>query len=197
MFFLLFAALVLLSCERASRSSEDCSAYYPKEYTLESVDASLHEDVMEYYEILLDTFDVEPLDKDGYEGYHLQYYSSHGFGHSIKFMKYESAYSLRVRCKVKDGWNDECKSYNAVIDEEDWIKLEKMIYEYDFWTAENYRNNPDVLDGSVYLLEGVRNVEPDCDLITHKFVARGSPRYDKIGDLCGHILDFESGLSIN
>jgi len=75
MFFLLFTSMILLSCEMAGSGDQDCLPYYPKEYTLQSVDASLHEEVMEYYEILLDTFDVEPLDKNGYEGYHLQYYS--------------------------------------------------------------------------------------------------------------------------
>jgi len=81
-----------------------------------------------------------------------------------------------------------------LLDEEDWIELEKMIYEYDFWTAEYYRNNPGVLDGSVYLLEGVRKVEQDCDLITHKLVARGSMDYDKIESLCDHIRVYERRL---
>jgi len=79
--------MTLLICEMAGRGSQDCLEYYPKEYTLESVDASLHKGVMSRHQWLLEMFDVEPLDRDGYEGYHLQYYSSHGFGRSIKVMK--------------------------------------------------------------------------------------------------------------
>lgn len=99
-----------------------------------------------------------------------------------------------MKCIGDEGWNDECEEYQNTIDEEEWQELEKMIYEYDFWTAQHFRSNQNVLDGYILILEGVRTGAADCNIDTHKLVARGSPQYDKIGDLCHNIIDYEQTL---
>lgn len=88
----------------------------------------------------------------------------------------------------------DCKEYKIRIDSAEWNELERMIDEFNFWTEENFKVNKDVLDGSAYILEGNRPQAKKCGKKTYKLVARGSPRFDKIGALCGYILDYEEQL---
>lgn len=48
-----------------------------------------------------------------------------------------------------------------------------------------------------YILEGNRPAAIECGKKSFKLVARGSPGYDKMGALCGYILDYEDQLAFN
>jgi hypothetical protein len=147
-----------------------------------------------YRDTLLRRFNVNPIKGQKQTVYQLLYYSSHGFGHSIKFEKKDSSYFLTSKCFFKGDSTADCKSFYLEISKSEWDDFEKIIYEFNFWTENQLEGNKGVLDGFVYFLEGVRPEAEKCGKRTYQFIGRGSPRYDKIGELCRCIFEYKEQL---
>ena len=191
-FGLIFILIILFSCQETE--NEECLKYEKENYTQEIIDTSLINGLSEYNLRTTKSFNENSIKGLKYEAYQFQFYSSHGFGRLIRFDKKIGGCSIRVKCKNKEGWDLDCKEYYIGIGEENWNELEKMIYEFNFWTAENYRGNNNVLDGYIYFLEGNRPDAEKCNKKTYKLVGRGSPKFDKIEALCENILKYEEQL---
>lgn len=191
--FLVFILIVLLSCQRDSKEKNECLKYIDEKYT-EKIDSTMQVEAHKFHEYLLKKFGENSIKEMNYEAYHLQFYSSHGYGESVKFENKNGSYSLSVKCEGKKEWSPECKSYQISINADEWGELEKMIYEFNFWTAEDFRVNKDILDGYAFFLEGNRPEAEKCNKKTYKLVGRGSPRYDKMEALCYNILEYEEQL---
>ena len=186
--------MCLIGCQGKVQVKGECLKYENETYK-ETIDTSLIEEAFEYQEILLERFGESSVKELNHEAYHFQFYSSHGYGKSIKFENKIGGCSISVKCKSKKDWFEECKEYQMGIGKDEWNELEKMIYEFNFWTDEDFRGNRDVLDGYVYFLEGKRPEAEKCNKKIYKLVGRGSPRYDKMGALCESILDYEDQLA--
>jgi hypothetical protein len=193
-FCLILFSIFAISCQSKFQDRAECQKYASEEYLAETVDSSLIREAFEYQEILLERFGESSVKGLNHEAYHLQFYSSHGYGKSVKFEKKVGSYSISVKYKSKKEWFEDCKEYRIRIDEEEWNELEKMIYEFDFWTVEDFRVTKDVLDGYAFLLEGNRPKAEKCNKKSYKLVGRGSPRYDKMEALCENILMHESQI---
>ncbi len=192
-FCLIFISIFLFRCQGNVQGSKDCSKFANEIYQ-EVSDTTLAKEAFEFQEYLLEKFGEKSVKGINYEAYHLQFYSSFGYGKSVKFVNKNGVYSIAVKCVTKEGLYPDCKEYAIRIDKEEWNELERMIYEFNFWTEEDFKTNKDVLDGYAYILEGNRPQAKKCNKKTYKLVGRGSPRYDKIGALCGYILDYEGQL---
>lgn len=193
-FGLILYSIFLISCQSKSHEKEGCSKYLSEEYFEETTDTSMIKEAFEYQEILLERFGESSVKELNHEAYHLQFYSSHGYGQSVKFERKVGGCSISVKCKSKKEWFEECKEYQIGIDEDEWNELEKMIYEFNFWTAEDFRTNKNVLDGYAFFLEGNRPEAENCNKKSYKLVGRGSPRYDKMEALCENIFAYEDQL---
>lgn len=192
-FCLVFISIFLFRCQGNIQKNRDCSKFANEIYK-EVSDTSLVKGVFDYQKNLLERFGEKSVKGLNYEAYHLQFYSSHGYGKSMKFENKNSTYSITVKCRTKEDWLPDCKEYEIEINREEWDEIERMIYEFNFWTEEDFKTNKDVLDGYAYILEGNRPEAKKCNRKTYKLVARGSPRYDKIGALCSYILEYEDQL---
>ena len=191
---LIFILIFLLSCQENVQENIDCSKFADEIYEKEVSDTSLVRKVFDYQKFLLEKFGETSVKGLNYEAYHLQLHSSHGHGKSVKFEKKNNGCSITVKCKTKGEWLQDCKEYAIGIEREEWDELEKMIYEFNFWTEEDFKTNENVLDGFTYLLEGNRPEAKKCNKKTYKLIARGSPMYDKIGALCEYIFEYEDQL---
>lgn len=194
--FLIFGLIFLISYQNDRPQNNACKKFINEKYLEESVDSIITKEAYQSHRILLQKFDENSIKGLNNEAYHLQFYSSHGFGKSITFEKNNTDYYLSIKCITKEDWFIDCKNYQIGINKEEWNKFEKMIYEFNFWTEENFRANQNVLDGHVYFLEGNRPEAKRCNKMTYKLVGRGSPGYDKIGALCEYILNYEDQLSL-
>lgn len=190
---LIFISIFLFRCQGKVRENRDCSKFANEIYK-EVSDTSLAKEAFGYQKYLLEKFDEQSVKGLNYEAYHLQFYSSHGYGKSVKFENKNSVYSIAVKCITQGDWLPDCREYKIGIDREEWNELERMIYEFNFWTEEDFKTNKDVLDGYVYILAGNRPEAKKCNKKAYKLVGRSSPGYDKIGALCGYILDYEDQL---
>lgn len=188
-FFLIIIAILLFRCQK----NRDCLRFANEIYQ-EVSDTSLAKGAFDYQKYLLEKFCEESVKGLNYEAYHLQFYSSHGYGKSVRFERKNGVCSIAVKCITKEEWYPDCKEYKIRIDSAEWNELERMIDEFNFWTEEDFKVNKDVLDGYAYILEGNRPKAEKCGKKAYKLVARGSPRFDKIGALCGYILDYEGQL---
>lgn len=195
-YYLFFLLLFLITCQENVQKDENCSKFAKEIYKDEVFDSSLFKSAVDYQNILLKRFDENSVKGLNFEAYHLQFYSSHGYGKSVKFENEYGIYSIAVKCRTTEYWlpDSDCKEYQIEIDSAEWNELEKMVYEFDFWTVKNFKTNKDVLDGYVYLLEGNRPQAEKCNKKTYKLVARSSPRFDKMGALCDYILEYEEQL---
>lgn len=193
-FGLILFSIFVISCQSKSEEKVECLKYSNEEYLEVTVDTSMIREAFEYQEILLERFRENSVKELNYEAYHLQFYSSHGYGQSVKFERKVEGCLISVKCKSKKEWFEECKEYQVKIDEEEWEEFEKMIYEFNFWTAEDFRTNRDVLDGYAFFLEGNRPEAKKCNKKPYKLVGRGSPRYDKMEALCENILAYEDQI---
>lgn len=185
----------LISCQENYDKNSECFKYSNEQYHDEVIDSTLEKEAHEYQEILLERFEETSIKDLEYEAYQLQYYSSHGFGFSIKFEKKSNGFYMSKKCLKKEGWFPDCENSRHSISQEDWEEFERMIYEFNYWTEEAFRTNEGVLDGDVYFLEGNRPSAKNCNKKTYKLIGRGSPIYDKIGALCDYIADFEESLT--
>lgn len=192
--FLAFILFILFRCQTNVQYDNNCTGIENEVYK-ELASDSLEKDALAYQKTLLDRFGETSIKGLNYEAYQLQFYSTHGFGKSVKFEKKNDGCSISVKCIINKMQPD-CKEYKIDIEQEDWDKLEEMIYEFNFWTEESFRVNNEMLDGYVCLLEGNRPDAEKCNKKTYKLVVRGSPEYDKIGALCDYILDFEDRLHL-
>ena len=190
----IFISIFLFSCQKNVQENKDCSKFANEIYKGGVSDTSLTREALNYQKKLLERFGETSVNGLNYEAYYLQFYSTHGYGKSVKFEKKNGGCLITVKCKTKEEWLPDCKEYQIGIDIEEWTELERMIYEFNFWTEEHVKTDKDVLDGYVFLLEGNRPEAEKCDKKTYKLVARGSPRYDKIGALCDYILAYEDQL---
>lgn len=184
----------MISCQGEIEGEGECSKYLNEKYAEETTDTAMVKEAFEFQQILLERFRESSVKEMSHEAYQLQFHSSHGYGKSMKFEKKNDKYSLSVKCITKEDWYPDCKEYQISIEKEEWNELEKMIYEFNFWTEENFRKGGDVLDGYAFLLEGNRPEAAKCNKKTYKLIARGSPRYDKMGALCEYILEYEDQL---
>jgi hypothetical protein len=189
---LIFALIFLSTCQ----VKEECIKFIGEEYSDVPIDSNLLVNEFEYKNTLLKRFGETPIKDLSYSAYHLQFFSSLGFGQSIKFEKKNYGYVLSVKCVAKEAYPMDCNEYQTIIDEEDWNELEEMIYEFNFWTSQQFKKNKKrALDGSTYCLEGNRPEAVNCDKKTYQFIIRDSPQYDKIGALCNHIMKYEFHLA--
>ncbi len=192
--FLFFALIFLSSCQ----VKEECSKFLAEEYLDEQVDTTMTKSAPEYRDTLLKWLGETPIKGLNCSAYHLLFYSSHGFGQSIKFVKKNSGCFLRVKCVTKEGWDSNCKEYQIKITNEEWNQFEEMIYDFNFWTTvPQFKTTEGVLDGYVYLLEGKRPEAENCGKRTYRFIGRGSPIRDKIGALCDYIMEYEDQLALS
>jgi len=191
---LIFVLIFLISCQEKSDKTADCTKYENEIYLKWNIDSNLVKGAFEYQEYLLEKFGENSVKDLNHEAYHLQYYSSHGFGKLIKVEKKLDGYSISVKCSGKKDLNPECKEYQIGIKKEEWEEFENLIYEFNFWTAEDFREARKVLDGDSFLLEGNRPEAEKCNKKNYKLIARGSPRFDKMGALCEYIFEYEYQL---
>jgi hypothetical protein len=152
------------------------------------------EGLLEIEEDLHVKFNLKPIRQDSVDAYRLVFYSSMGYGKSIQVTKERAEYLLTVKCKILEEANSECQDYKYVIGESDWIELDNMINEFDFWDEPSLRSETSVLDGFGYFLEAKRLEANGKENKFYKAIFRGSPKYDKIGSLCENILAFEDQL---
>ena len=186
-FFVIFILICFCSCQE----KKDCEKFIQEEYLEEQVDSFLEREANEYRDTLLKRFDETPIRENNRSAYHLLFYSSHGYGKSVKFEKNNSRYFLSRKCIRKEGGFPDCENYQVEVSEKEWNEFEEMIYEFDFWTEEKFRVNTGALDGFVYFLEGNRPEAERCGKRTYQFIGRSSPRFDKMGALCAYISEYE------
>lgn len=185
-----FIILCFFSC----KNNRECPQDTDKKYADEQVDPALLIQAVDYRDTLLKRFDDTLINGQQHDIYRLLYYSSHGFGKSVKFEKKDMLYLLSVKCLSKNDWLPACKSYQVAVTKEEWDNLERMICEFNFWTEARLATSERVLDGFVYLLEGNRSGQR-LDSKAYQLIGRGSPRYDKIGALCQYIIEYEEELA--
>ncbi len=176
------------------RTKQECPGINREEYSDKQVDSVLAKQASVFRDTLLKRFEETPIKGLNYKAYHLFFYSSFGYGESIKFEINHYGCFLTVKCIGKGHSCPECRNYKAKITEEEWNRLEAMIHEFDFWTAEPFRKNEGVLDGYVLFLEGNKPEAAVCDQKTYQFVGRSSPRFDKMGALCNYIMEYKDEL---
>jgi len=193
---LVITAILFSSCYNNKNNNSECSKFIHEQYKNETEDSTLKSEAFKYREILLKRFNELPLNQQSHSSYHFIFYSSHGFGKSVKFEKMDSSYKLSLKSLSKKGWVSYGDNYEIEITQEEWDKFEQMIYEFNFWTESAFRTNKNVLDGFVYFLEGYRPEALKCNKRTYQFVGRGSPEYDKIGSLCSYINEYEDRLAL-
>ena len=161
----------------------------------EKVDTSILREANEFHSTLLKWFKESSIKGQNHDVYHMIYFSAHMYGKSIKFESIESKYYLSLKCLPKEDWHPKCENYKIEIEKEEWEKFEEMIYEFDFWTVNQFNERREVLDGVVYYLEGVRPEAKKCNKKTYRMIARGSPEFDKMGALCDYIRSYEDILA--
>lgn len=193
-FGIILVSIFTISCQSNSPKKEACLKYANENYSEHTTDSSLIKEAFKYQEILLERFGETSVKGLNYEVYHLQFYSAFGYGKSVKFERKPEGCSISVKCISKKGWSEECKEYQIGMNEGEWNKLEKMIYEFNFWTAEDFRTNKNALDGYVFFLAGNRPEAEQCNKKSYKLVGRGSPEYDKMEALCENILNYEKQI---
>ena len=191
--------ILLCSCKNTVQEIENCSKYEDEKYFKTKIDDSLVKEALEYHKILLNRFDESSVKEINHEAYHLQFYSSHGYGQSVKFEKKNNNFSITVKCKSKvewaEDWAKDCKEYKIRIEENAWNEIEKMIYEFDFWTEEEFREGNDALDGYGFFIEGNRPEAKKCNKKSYNIIGRSSPRYDKMEALFNNIREFENSIN--
>jgi len=192
-FTLLFLVLALIHIPGCSEK-EHCSKFIHEEYQYEQADPLLEKEALRFKKELHEWFGVASIAGIEHDAYHLLFYSSHGFGKSVKFERIDTSCYLSIKCLAKEEWFD-CKDYKIQITSQEWKRLEVMIYDFDFWTAKRFIANNDVLDGFVYFLDATRPEAKACNKRTYHLIGRGSPRYDKVGALCAHIAEYEDQLA--
>ncbi|MEL7122872.1 MAG: hypothetical protein AAFO07_25720 [Bacteroidota bacterium] len=191
---LILTLFLMIACQDKTQEKETCVRYLNENYLEPITDISIINEAFEYHMVLLEMFDENSVKDFKNEAYHLQFYSSHGYGKSVKFEKRLKGGTISVKCIRNEDWFTDCRDYQIEIDSTDWRILENIIYEFDFWTVEDFRSRKNVLDGYVYFLEGNRPEAITCNKKIYKLVARASPKYDKIEALCENILEFEHQL---
>ncbi len=185
--------ICLFSCQD---EKEACSKFDHEVYRNDPVDTVLWKEALGFRDTVMEWFNVRPVKERTSTYYHLLYYSSFGFGKSIKIENKNSEYFLSVNHFPEKGNYSNGKNYEIKISKEEWNKFEMMIYEFNFWTESQFKANRDVLDGYCYFLEGHRPEALKCNKKVHQIVFRGSPGYDKIGALCDYICDYEDQLAL-
>ncbi|MFM9948857.1 MAG: hypothetical protein ACKV1O_13040 [Saprospiraceae bacterium] len=185
-----FGLICLFGC----RAKQECPGFNRPEHSDKQVDSVLAKQAAVFRDTLLNRFGETPIKGLNYKAYHLLFYSSHGYGESIKFEINDYGCFLTVKCIKKGDYSPECQNYKTKITEEEWNELNAMIYEFDFWTAEPFRKNEDVLDGYILFLEGNKPEAAICDQRTYQFVGRSSPRFDKMEALCEYIREYKEHL---
>lgn len=193
---LLFSLVLLfiVYCLTGCRPKQECPPFNRYEYIHDKIDSADAKNIYVYLDTLIKRFEETPIKGLDYKAYHLFYMSAFGFGQSIKFEINQIGCFLTVKCIKTSYSSPDCKDFKTKITEDEWNVLEALIYEFDFWKAEPFRNNKSVLDGNGYVLEGNRPYPIFCDPITYKLVARGSPRFDKIEALCYEIMEYKEQL---
>jgi hypothetical protein len=200
---LLFLLVIFATSFSACKEKKECLKYTDEIYKDEKPDSSVMSEMLKYRSLLLKRFHETSIKGANITSYHLLFYSSHGYGKSIKLEQKKNACFLKVKCFFKEeikqdaeDWFPDCKDYSTEISKDEWYKFEGLITNFNFWTAEQVDvETKGVLDGFVYLLEGNRPDAKKCGKKTYQIVARRSPEYDKMGALCGYILSYEDQLA--
>lgn len=192
--YLLLILIATISCQSNVPPTEECSKFMHEECLNEKLDSALINSAIEYRTDLINRFGETSIKGLAYNAYHFQSFSAHGFGQSIKFEKNESGCFLSKKCITKLDWLPDCENYQMKISEEEWIQLEAMIYDFNFWTVQQFKERRGVLDGFVYFLEGNRPEAKKCNKKAYRLIGRSSPNYDKMGALCQYIGEYEQQL---
>lgn len=132
---LLWIFILLTNCKHNIQINEQCLKYSNELYSDLAIDTTTKREISELQSYLLKSFNDSSIYGINNEAYLLQFYSSMGYGESVKFEKGNERCIITVKCKSNQG-NPECKDFQTWISMEEWNVLEKMIYEFDFWTAE-------------------------------------------------------------
>ena len=190
--FLIFSILIIsLSCD--NDMDKDLCGKYEEEYYHESNDTIQFDELENIHNKFLKSNELKEIKGNDFETYRLIWYSAFGNGKAITFQKRYVSYKLTVESLGEYNEYLECEEYELAIEKEEWEKFERMIYEFDYWTADRYRNRI-VADGFMYVLEGNRPDAKFCDKRSYNLVFRWSPKFDKIGSLCENILVLSSLL---
>ncbi len=187
-----FVLLCLLSC----RESAECVLYAKEIYPQYQEDSVMLLKAQQYRDLLLERFNETPVQGSKHNSYHFLYYCAHGYGKSIKVEVKEGAYFLTVKCVAKEGWPFDCNNYQVQISETEWNDFENTISRSDFWSAKRLGvRNENVLDGSVYIIEGNRPDAAKCDKRTYQFVGRQLLGLDTLDILYHSIEQYETALA--
>ena len=166
-----------------------------EKYLVENTDSDTLHSLKAYRDTLLNRFEDTTIQNVKHEAYKLQFYSSHGYGRSITFEK-KQGYVLTSKCASRKDHFTDCVHFSISINKHEWDEFIGLIYEYDYWTEEQFRGNSMVLDGFVYLLEGNRPNAAQLQKKTYRLVGRSSPNSeDKIGVLCQQIWEYQNRLA--
>ncbi len=188
----LFIIFIFFGCN----SSLDNNRFLNEIYLNEKFDTSLLKQAINYRDTLLKRFNIKAIDKNSINTtYHLMFYSSMRFGQSIKLEKRDTFYYIESICKIEDSINNKCNNISMKISYKEWQTFENMIYEYNFWTENQFEKNENVLDGFVFIIEGVRPEAKLYNKRTYQFIGRSSTLYDKITDLCDNIISYKESLA--
>lgn len=195
-YFYILLLATLLCCQQNPQNRGECYRFldnYQAEQKVDTVKINTNT-LYKYYVERLEYVDEKPVKGQPYETYQLYYSTAFGYGELVRFEKKSDGCYVYRKCFAKGkDWQPNCENYQVKISMEDWTILEKMIYEYNFWTTQNFREN-EALDGYVYLLEGNRPDAEMCGMKTFNIIGRVSPRYDKMGDLCVNIRHYADEL---
>ena len=106
--YLIFILIFLFSCQENVQENKDCSKFVNEIYKEVVSDTSLVRGVLDYQKILLERFDESSVKGLNFEAYHLQFYSSMGYGKSVKFENNEFNFwtekEFKVNTDVLDGY---------------------------------------------------------------------------------------------
>lgn len=143
---------------------------------------------LDYYDYLSNDLNLTPIHNAKHELIRIVYYSSFQFGKVIEFINRDSEYIVKQICHTAIEDSEPCKDFEVSMSSKEWKDLKDILREFDFYTEEQVRNNIDVLDGFIYVLEG-RIKDDTSKELEYRFLFRGSPFYDKIGSLCENLIE--------
>lgn len=178
------------SCQQPT-VNDVCEKFLIEDKLYSAPDTLSSETLNKAHQVLLQLYNESSIANLDYDAYHLMV--NFGYGESIKFEKINQSHFLTYRCLQEKG-DKECKDFKIQISSDEWIELENLIYEFDFWTEENYRITKKVIQRGLYTLEGNRPSAKNCTSRIYNLVGRTSLKYDKIVSLCEYVLNFTNDL---
>jgi len=177
-------------------------------------DSTMMDNALQYRSILLNRFAESALAQNGQKQYHFMFYSSHGYGRSVKIMERDRHYFIRVHCFMKKemraalekdrtmgrpGIFDEALddvNFEIEITDAEWMLFEYEAYKAEFWNIQPIDTTErKVLDGTRYIVEGSRPTDGGCIRKGHQLLFRNHQGGDAAGRLIDGFLNIEDFLS--